>query len=342
MATAFQSDAFQNNAFQIDSGATGTFFAADASTVVLQRKILVQTGFDVVQSPFVAPRGWMGQSPVLFTKPYPAAQQQFSEFFPTTPPAEVVIDYWIWSQSPDLFWKPFLVSQQQFASFAPAGTIVSYTPQGWYGQFPDLFRKAGQLGGEFSAPTFSRPPSVFSSFGEPVRQKRDTSSSEFNAPQAKASPYQAWAQAPDVFRRPSSAASSEFNVSQVITPPVVITYQAWAQGPDVFRRPYSAAQQFQEFAPLGGASPSQGWMGQYPDVFRKSPSVAQSVAFTRGRVPTPETSQGWMFQSPDVRVKPMNRVLMLFSEYSPIVVPDVTITPTGRFPYSYISSSYIQ
>ncbi len=250
-------------------------------------------------------KGWWGQSPDRFWKPYPVIGQQFGSAQPTK-----YVNYttgW-WGQPPDLFTKSFPVVNQKFDSFSAQGAVVSYTPQGWMWQSPDIFTKPYKVTGQQFG---SAQPQAYSNFTTGW-----------------------WGQSPDRFLKPYPVVLQKFEAfDNKYTPNVVVQYFAWPQNDAIYRKSYSVTlQQFQ-----GGAVPNQqpsffagtgfrsdvlvnsyvviqnefylpqtsiapqGWMGQYPDLFKP-----YRVLYQRSEATTPQPTavqyQPW-FQS-EIRIKP--------------------------------------
>lgn len=100
-------------------------------------------------------------NPVVFAKPFLAAEQQFL----TLPPQQVPLPEATWHgwQSHQLeykFAKPVPAAVQQYTAFQPRGQINSISPQGFYPQQPDIFAKPFAVKEQQYTAWFKFPPSA--------------------------------------------------------------------------------------------------------------------------------------------------------------------------------------
>jgi hypothetical protein len=319
--------------------------------------------------PAGSPQGWYGQALDLFRKPF-LIPDDWSFIGQTTTP--VVVTYQTWPQATDLFTKfirlgqaefrapssspsPFSVAasnetvtvrgdfpiQTDFNVLQPITVAVVVTYQAWV-QAPDVFSKPIRLGQSvFSAPVqSSRTTTVLAQAPELFRKSSRFDQSVFSAPVQSSRTTTVLAQAPELFRKSFFIPEDWSFVGQTTTP-VVITYQAWSQTPDVFSKPIRLGQA--EFVlPYPVFQPALSLAAFNDTTWVKRDFPIQTGFFVpSNQTPPPETPQGWMFQSPATftpRSSPA--IVTMFSGYVPNIV--VSLTPSGRFPYSYISSSYIQ
>jgi len=250
------------------------------------------------------PQGWMFQSPERFIKPLSAAQQRFPDFAPAgfilVIPPFIQTPYF---QYPDIFAKKFPAAQQRFADFTPAGTIISITPQGWWGQSPELFWKA-------RAPAFLHPPG---GAGVEIAPARFT---------------QQFTQWPERFIKPLSAAQQRFQDFTPLGTIVSATPQGWwGQSPVAFKKPIPVSLQIfaQPFAPRGAIVAAAPPVAQF---------YSQIITFVERRVLAYQFSQyvltpptvatpsffPWSF-APVRHVRPLKASEQMWSGWTPFLPP---------------------